>query len=119
MACVRSKLIILAEWLSGNLTSPATWSMKTTGSSIYLQAVLNDPQPFTESANRALDGTAYYAMASVRTTFARLHIYYIPNLVKAPALTWQMDTFFAVHQQFNQTGALNNAAASSTGNLGL
>ena len=58
--------------------------MKTTGSSIYLQAVLNDPRPFTESADRALDGTAYYAMASVCTTFAPLHIYCIPDPREGP-----------------------------------
>ena len=58
--------------------------MKTTGSSIYLQAVLSDPRPFTESENRALDGTAYYAMASVRTAFARPPIHRIPEPREGP-----------------------------------
>ena len=54
-----------SEWLSANTSQPATWSSKTTGNSLYMQVELDNPEPFVEDTERALDGKAYYAMASV------------------------------------------------------
>ena len=54
-----------AEWLSPNATAPAKWSSKNTGSSVFHEIELANPQPYVEDSDRAQDGRAYYAMASV------------------------------------------------------
>ena len=54
------------EWLSDNASSPANWSSQVTGSSVFHEVALQNPQSHTESNGRALDGKAYHAMASVR-----------------------------------------------------
>ena len=57
-----------SEWVSGNRSSLVKWDNQNTGSSIYHEIELQDPQSFVEISDQAQDGKAYYAMASVSGT---------------------------------------------------
>lgn len=45
------------------------WSHQTSSGSSYHKISLQSPESYTEMANQAQDGTAYYAMANVRILF--------------------------------------------------
>ena len=54
------------EWLSSNATSPARWSSKVTGSSVFHEMELENPQANVQVNERSQDGKVYFAMSSVR-----------------------------------------------------
>ncbi|KAH9942534.1 uncharacterized protein BXZ73DRAFT_41320 [Epithele typhae] len=93
--------ITAVQWLSPNLTSPVNWTSVTTSSSVYHEVDFITPAPFTEFSDRAMDGRAFHATAAV------------------PNLSWQIQEFQIVHNNFKTNGRLPNTALTSQPSDGL
>ena len=61
-----------AEWVSGNRSSLVKWANHVTGTSVFHEIELQNPQANVEINHQAQDGKAYFAMASVRVPFFRI-----------------------------------------------
>ena len=105
---------LAAEWLSGVPANPATWSNKATGSSVFHEIELQNPQAFTESGERAQDGKAYYAMLSVGACPVPV-LFCFHNIIQAPGMSWQIGISPDVNEQFASMAKLTNQAIDNTG----
>ncbi|TDL23432.1 DUF1793-domain-containing protein [Rickenella mellea] len=79
---------ITAEWLSGDRNMICNWAETTNSDYISLQTQLQNPIPFAEISDQALDTTAYLSMS------------------KQASSTWQIGVHVDVRGQFNRSGVL-------------
>ena len=54
-----------ADWASGDSSNIVDWTHQDTGSTLYAQTQMHQPQQFQEFNSQAEDGTVFYAMSKV------------------------------------------------------
>ena len=103
-----SNRVASLEWLSSNATSPARWSSKVTGSSVFHEMELENPQANVQVNERSQDGKVYFAMSSVRNVQKLIHDSGPYVFAQTPSMTWQIDVSPVVDVQFSGSGQLTN-----------